>query len=172
MQLVIFYPCCLQLDETIDANDRLIRAWIFCRSNGVARFSPGMESKPVAQFHHHKLPDYSTLLSGHTPPDELGFQSERLQIWYNNTDQSWVGDGELPHKHLQSDECFIVLRGTLVVEVNGERFSIGPREFCCFPVGQYHSVVQVHPPVETLMIRAPSTRDKVYRDQCDGNSEK
>lgn len=115
------------------------------------------------RFHHRKLPDYSTLLSGHTPPDDIGFQSSRLQIWYNFTAASWVGDGEKPHKHLDSDECFIVLRGKLVVEVAGRRFTVGPREFCCFPAGLYHAVVEVHPPVETFMIRAPSIADKVYQ---------
>ena len=67
--------------------------------------------------------------------------------------------------HLESDECFIVLRGALVVEVEGEQFIVGEREFCCFPIGIYHSVVEVHPPIETLMIRAPSVNDKVYRDE-------
>jgi len=117
----------------------------------------------VSRFHHRKLPDYSTLLSGHTPPDNVGFRSDLLQIWYNNTDQIWRDPGS--HMHLESDECFIVLRGTLVVEVEGERFTIGEREFCCFPRGVYHSVVEVHPPVETLMIRAPSINDKVYLDE-------
>jgi ribosomal protein S18 acetylase RimI-like enzyme/mannose-6-phosphate isomerase-like protein (cupin superfamily) len=119
----------------------------------------------MTQFHHRKLPDYSTLLSGHTPPDEVGFPSSQLQIWYNNTGESWVGDGERPHKHLQSDECFIVLRGSLVVEVDGRYVTIGPREFCCFPAGQYHAIVEVHPPLETLMIRAPSVDDKVYQGE-------
>lgn len=114
-------------------------------------------------FHHRKLPEYSTLLSGHTPPDEVGFRSDRLQIWYNNSDQTWRDPGS--HRHLESDECFIVLRGTLVVEVEGEQFTIGEREFCCFPRGVYHSIVEAHPPFETLMIRAPSVNDKVYRDE-------
>lgn len=114
----------------------------------------------MPKFHHQKLPNYSTLLSGHTPPDSVGFQSELLQIWYNNTDKSWADP--MPHAHQHSDELFIVLRGSLVVEVEGERFTIGPREFCCFPQGIYHSVVEVHPPVESLMIRAPSIDDKVY----------
>ena len=118
----------------------------------------------MTQFHHHKLPDYSTLLCGQIPSSALSFQSKQLQIWYNHTDKSWIGDGEIPHKHLQSDECFVVLCGTLIVEVNGERFSIGPREFCCFPAGLYHNIVEIHPPVETLMIRAPSINDKVYQD--------
>ena len=120
------------------------------------------ENHKSESFHHYKLPKFSTLLSGAAPRNEIGFQSSHLQIWYNNRDESWVGDGEQPHKHLQSDECFIVLVGELEVEVNGKRFTIGPREFCCFPAGQYHAIVAVHPPVETLMIRAPSVDDKTY----------
>ena len=118
----------------------------------------------MTKFHHHKLPEYSTLLSGRTPPDQVGFKSGHLQIWYNNTGESWIGDGERPHKHLQSDECFIVLVGKLVVEVAGERHTIGPREFCCFPAGVYHNIVRIQLPVETLMIRAPAINDKVYQD--------
>lgn len=117
----------------------------------------------MAQFHYRKLPDFSTLLAGHAPPDEVGFQSSQLQIWYNHTDASWVADGERPHKHLHSDECFIVLRGSLEVEVDDRRFTIGPRAFCCFPAGLYHAIVAVHAPVETWMIRAPSVTDKVYQ---------
>lgn len=111
-------------------------------------------------FHHKKLPEYSTLLAGHTPRDEFGFRSGHLQIWYNNTLQKWADPA--PHKHLESDECFIVLQGEIIVEVEGERYTIGPREFCCFPQGVYHSVVEVHPPVESLMLRAPSIDDKIY----------
>ncbi len=118
----------------------------------------------MEKFHHRKLPEFSTLLSGHTPPNDIGFETKRLQIWYNNTDESWVGDGEVPHKHLDSDECFIVLKGSLVVAVDGKKILVGPREFCCFPAGVYHSIVEVNPPAETLMIRAPSTNDKVYKE--------
>lgn len=114
-------------------------------------------------IHHKKLPDHSTLLSGREPPDEIGFRSEQLQIWYNNTNESWVGDGEIPHMHTTSDECFIVLKGAIEVEVAGKRSIIREREFCCFPVGVYHAVTKVFPPVETLMLRAPSVEDKVYQ---------
>jgi mannose-6-phosphate isomerase-like protein (cupin superfamily) len=116
----------------------------------------------MQRFHHRKLPDHSALLSGREPPDDAGFASNQLQIWYNNTDRAWA-DPE-PHAHLTSDECFIVLRGALVVEVEGERVRIGSRELCCFPAGVYHAVVEVFPPIETLMIRAPSIADKVYGD--------
>lgn len=115
----------------------------------------------MARFHHRTLPRHSALLAGHTPPDELGFRSDRLQIWYNNATEPWSDPA--PHLHEESDECFIVLRGTLIIEVEEEeRYLVGPGEFCCFPRGVLHSVVEVHPPVETFMIRAPSVADKRY----------
>jgi mannose-6-phosphate isomerase-like protein (cupin superfamily) len=115
----------------------------------------------MSHFHHRKLPNHSTLLSGPIPPDEVGFISARLQVWYNNTYEGWIDS--LPHAHQESDECFIVLQGSIIVEVEGERFTIGPREFCCFPSGVYHQVVAVNVPVETLMLRAPALQDKIYQ---------
>ena len=114
------------------------------------------------RVHHRPLPNYSILLSGHTPPDAVGFTSERLQIWYNHTTTGWTDPQ--PHAHEESDEIFVVLRGRLIVEVEGERLTVGPRAFCCFPRGVFHAIVAVEPPIESLMIRAPSVADKVYRD--------
>lgn len=59
-----------------------------------------------------------------------------------------------------SDEIFVVLEGVVIVEVDGERVEIGPGEFCCFPSGQEHSVVETRAPLRTLMLRAPSVDDK------------
>jgi len=116
----------------------------------------------VSGFQHHAFPQHSALWSGRVTPDDTSFQSDQLQIWYNHTEVSWVGAGERPHFHQRSDECFVVLQGALIVAVEGERHRIGPREYCCFPAGLAHAIVAVETPVETLMIRAPSTDDKVY----------
>ena len=115
----------------------------------------------MSQFHHRALPDYCTLLCGQAPPNDVGFRSDRLQIWYNNTNEAWSDPA--PHVHMENDECFVVLKGSIVVEVEGERHTVGPREFCCFSRGTFHAVVEVHLPVESLMIRAPSVNDKVFR---------
>ena len=113
-------------------------------------------------FHHRKLPDFSTLLTGRKPPDAVGFTSQKLQIWYNNTDEPWQDDGL--HAHTDSDECFIVLKGSLTVRVEKEVYTVSAGEFCCFPTGLYHAILSVETPVETFMIRAPSLEDKVYRE--------
>ena len=118
---------------------------------------------PQTPSHHHrKLPEHSALLSGRNPPNDVGFRSDRLQIWYNNSTESW--DDPVPHAHLESDEIFVVLRGSLVVEVDGKYITVGPGEFCAFPAGSLHSIVEVLAPIESLMIRAPSIEDKIGAD--------
>lgn len=116
----------------------------------------------MPKYHHRKLPDYSTFLSGSAPRDDVGFKSGKLQILYNNTVKGWADPA--PHYHTESDEIFVVLRGSMLVEVEGERFLVSEREFCCFPTGVSHSIIEVYPPVESLMIRAPGVSDKVYLD--------
>ena len=34
--------------------------------------------------------------------------------------------------------------------------------FGCFPVGVYHAILEVNPPVKMFIIRAPSGADKIY----------
>lgn len=119
----------------------------------------------MTSYHHAELPDHSALLSGRSPRDEGGFQSSQLQILYRNTDEPWSDPAS--HMHRDSDECFIVLNGSIVVEVEGHVFTVGPREYCCFPRGVYHALIDSQPPVEALIIRAPSVDDKVYQDDID-----
>ncbi len=111
-------------------------------------------------FHHRQLPDFSALLAGPTPPSDFAFHSDRLQISYFKTQEGWTDP--LPHAHQESDECFLVFQGMILVEVEGERVTIGPREFCGFPRGIYHQVVEVRPPVECLILRSPTGSDKRY----------
>lgn len=114
----------------------------------------------MANFHHRQLPPFSALLSGPLPHNELGFRSDRLQINYFHTNKSW--NDPLPHAHQDSDECYLLLRGSLVLEIEGERVMLGPREFCCLASGTYHQVVEVSPPIECLILRGPSVADKRY----------
>ncbi len=115
----------------------------------------------MTTFHHRQLPAFSALLAGPMPPNDLAFRSDRLQISYFNTKEAWTDP--LPHAHQESDECFLVFQGAIIVEVERERVTIGPREFCGFPRGTYHQVVEVHPPIECLILRNSSSGpDKRY----------
>lgn len=115
-------------------------------------------------FHHRALPDHSALLAGRDTRGPVAWQSDRLQIWFNNTDVEWHDDAA--HSHGDSDEIFVVLEGEVVVDVDGERVTVGPGEFCCFPAGLRHAVIETRPPLRTLMLRAPSVDDKVI-DELD-----
>ena len=78
---------------------------------------------------------------------------------FNNTQTGWRDDGS--HSHAASDETFIVLEGTVVIDVEGECVDAGPGEFCCFPAGLAHGIVETRPPLRTFMLRAPSIDDKL-----------
>lgn len=118
---------------------------------------------PDPRFHHRALPAHSSLLAGRTPEGwDIAWRSDRLQVLFNNTTTGWSDDGS--HAHGASDEIFIVLEGTVVVDVEGERVEVGPGEFCCFPAGLQHAVVETRPPLRTFMLRAPSIADKVVFD--------
>ena len=114
----------------------------------------------MANYHHRQLPAFSALLMGPEQRNELGFRTDRMQISYFNTNESW--EDPLPHAHQDSDECYLVLCGGLVLEIEGEQVVLEPRDFCCLPRGTYHRIIQAHPPVECLIIRAPSGPDKRY----------
>lgn len=114
----------------------------------------------TSDFFHGKLPSSSDLLAGREPPSDVGWQSDELQIWFNNTSEPWADPGS--HVHDNSDEIFIVLEGSLLVEVGGEERFIRAGEFCCFRKGTSHSVISVTTPVKTFMVRAPSIDDKRY----------
>jgi mannose-6-phosphate isomerase-like protein (cupin superfamily) len=117
---------------------------------------------PDRGFHHRPLPPHSSLLSGQRPEGwDVAWRSDRLQVLYNNTTRGWQDDGR--HAHGESDEIFIVLEGTVVVDVDGERVEVGPGEFCCFPPGLPHAVIETRPPLRTFMLRAPSVDDKLDR---------
>ncbi len=77
------------------------------------------------RFHHRRLPDRSALLAGREPRGPVAWQSDRLQLWFNNTDTEWHDQGL--HAHRESDEIFVVLEGTVVVEVDGDRITISAR---------------------------------------------
>lgn len=113
-------------------------------------------------FHHAQLPNESALLAGRMPSNEIAFRSDSLQVWFNETKAGW--EDNRPHFHTSSDEMFVVLDGTVVVEVDGRRVTVRAGEFCCFPAGLAHRIVSTEPPLRTLMIRAPSVDDKVYTE--------
>lgn len=113
----------------------------------------------MKNVHHRTLPDHWALICGRDPPDAYAFKSENLQIIYNNTSVPW--SDETPHAHAASDEVYIVLEGTMVVQVEQEQVNVGAGELLCVPAGTSHQLVSVGVPVRSFVIRSPSINDKV-----------
>lgn len=69
----------------------------------------------MQQYLRRTLPLNFAVLAGPNPDDDLAFRSDNLQILWNCSDESWADPGQ--HYHRESDEVFIVLKGSLDVEV-------------------------------------------------------
>ena len=116
----------------------------------------------MRSFRSRDLPAGSAFLAGRGPVDaQVGVRTERLQVYWRTGDD--LRADERSHAHERSEEMFVVLRGSVVVEVEGEEHEVGPRQYGHFPVGLFHRIARVVEPLEALVIRAPSTDDKVYR---------
>jgi len=119
-----------------------------------------------AAWRKRSLPQHFAVLGGPNPPDALGFMSDRIQVIWNSGDEPWKDPGQ--HHHTDSDEVFIVFKGSIELEVGDDRVIVGPSEMCFFPAGVLHGVVEVHTPVQALVIRSPAVHDKVYEDERHG----
>lgn len=117
----------------------------------------------MAAWRKRFLPQHFAVLGGPNPPDELGFTSDHIQILWNSGDEPWKDPGQ--HHHTDSDEVFIVLKGSIDLDVGEERVTVGADEMCFFPAGVAHGVVKVHPPIRALVIRSPAVHDKVYENE-------
>jgi mannose-6-phosphate isomerase-like protein (cupin superfamily) len=111
--------------------------------------------------HLRSLPNHWALLCGRAPPDELGFQTDKLQIIFNNTDQVWTDD--CAHAHAESDEVYIVLEGGMTIDVEGKHCDVMAGDFLCIPAGVFHQLIAVSTPTKSFVIRSASIDDKILK---------
>ncbi len=116
----------------------------------------------MPNYLHRSLPTGLAFLAGPQPLDDLCFRSDRLQIRWTDSDTPWTDPG--PHLHRDSDEVYIVLKGSIVLDIDGEQVTVAAGEVCFVPAGVYHAVVAVETPIQDFVIRSPAGQDKVYRD--------
>jgi mannose-6-phosphate isomerase-like protein (cupin superfamily) len=57
------------------------------------------------------------------------------------------------------EEYYLVLKGTLEVEVENERYTLRPMQMLAVPPGKCHMIVDWSGPIEYLTIRAPVSTD-------------
>jgi mannose-6-phosphate isomerase-like protein (cupin superfamily) len=62
------------------------------------------------------------------------------------------------HVHADQDDSFLVLEGTLAIQVGEELFDVGPGDFATVPPGVAHTfdnIRQDQPPVRTINLMTP-----------------
>jgi mannose-6-phosphate isomerase-like protein (cupin superfamily) len=99
-----------------------------------------------------------TVVAGPSPPTSDGFRSERVQVLHWYVDHEFSDPG--PHLHEASDEVYVVLDGSIDVQVENDTIRVGPDEALVVGAGVVHSLVAVQHPARGLSIRGPSIADK------------
>jgi mannose-6-phosphate isomerase-like protein (cupin superfamily) len=98
-------------------------------------------------------------------PKTSPFYSDQLQIRYNKSlEKEDTLQDEVEHWHTPPiEEFYLVLQGTLKVEMEGDVIEIGPMQILAVPPNKRHRVVDQSFPSESLVFRAPisSRRTKV-----------
>ena len=84
--------------------------------------------------------------------------SPRTIAQYNNSDIMVVkAKGDFPwHKHDETDDFFLVLKGTLIIELKDEAITLGPGEMYIVPKGVEHRTV-ANEEVHLLLIEPTGT---------------
>ena len=106
---------------------------------------------------------HHALLAGSEAEGPGAFRSTHLQVLHNHAHTPWR-DAE-PHAHRDSDELYVVLEGVMHIDVDGERHAVSANEFLAVPAGVVHQLVDVEVPHRSLVVRAPSVRDKLLPER-------
>lgn len=102
-----------------------------------------------------------TVVAGPRPPSDDGFCSDRVQVLHWNVDGPFGDDGT--HLHRASDEVYVVLEGSIELEIDGAPVEVAAGEAVTVGAGVPHALVAVHHPARGLTIRGPAINDKVVR---------
>lgn len=87
-----------------------------------------------------------------------GFTSSRVQVLHWRVDNDF-SDPE-PHLHEDSDEVYVVIDGSIDVQLEDGTVRVGPDEALVVGAGVVHSLIAVQHPARGLSIRGPSIGDK------------
>lgn len=99
-----------------------------------------------------------TVVSGPNPPTPDGFRSTRVQVLHWRVDDDFSDPG--PHLHESSDEVYVVLEGSIDIQLAEETIRVGSDEALVVGAGVVHSMIAVQHPARGLSIRGPSIGDK------------
>lgn len=94
-----------------------------------------------------------------------------LDIGFNRKSTAW--EDAMPHLHTDSEEYFVVLKGSLDMLVNGESVKIYPNNLIGIRANTPHQIIGGMPPIENFLIRVPGNMaDKVTAESFEAFQEK
>ena len=89
-------------------------------------------------------------------PESSPFFSEQIQIAFVNNPQKGVLEKETEHSHAPPiEEYYLVLEGTLKIEVESEVVTLKPMQILKVPPMKRHKITHYSLPVRWFIIRAP-----------------
>jgi mannose-6-phosphate isomerase-like protein (cupin superfamily) len=95
-------------------------------------------------------------------PESSRFSSRVIQVNYQKQpSKKELLKGEKRHSHPQPiEEFYLVLRGSIEVEVGKETLAVGERQILCVSPDECHRVVDLSDDAEFLVFRAPLSTDE------------
>ena len=99
-------------------------------------------------------------------PEDSRFASKVIQVNYQKRPaKKELLKNEKRHSHPEPiEEFYLVLRGTLDVEVEEETLTVGERQILCVPPDKCHRVVNLSDDAEFLVFRAPVSTNKTKKE--------
>jgi 8-oxo-dGTP pyrophosphatase MutT (NUDIX family)/mannose-6-phosphate isomerase-like protein (cupin superfamily) len=99
-----------------------------------------------------------TVIAGREPPTPDGLRSNRVQVLHWRVDAPFAD--ATPHLHTSSDEIYVVIAGSIDVEIDGHTHHVLANQSLAVPAGITHALTRVHYPARGLTIRGPAVDDK------------
>lgn len=99
-------------------------------------------------------------------PEDSRFASTVIQVNYQKRPaKKELLKNEKRHSHPEPiEEFYLVLKGTLDVEVEEESFTVGERQILCVPPDKCHRVVDLSDDAEFLVFRTPISTDHTKKE--------
>jgi mannose-6-phosphate isomerase-like protein (cupin superfamily) len=93
-------------------------------------------------------------------PKSSPFYSEQMQVAYDHfrtqKEKDWHLAKEREHSHKTPiEERYLVLKGTLTVQVEKEKIILKPMQILCVPPEKSHRVIDYSLPTQIIVIRTP-----------------
>jgi len=109
------------------------------------------------------MPVGTTLIVSPTAADDVSIhETSHMRVVFNRETRSLTEPRA--HLHTASTEVYLVVAGTLTLEVESERIVLASHQACTIPPGVPHRILESSEGVEAVVIRSPAIADRIPDD--------